>query len=132
MEKKILALLFIPTFFVSTLVLAETTVQKTSQQPLEENSIAGGFSYKNIVLKEVVSDSGQIIAIGELTNDSGKNYEATTFVMSLYDKDSKLLGSNYIILENFLNGQTKTFNTIITDTDYKTVEKYKIQLETRF
>jgi hypothetical protein len=106
--------------------------QASSQEPLKDNQIAGGFRYNNVVMKDGGFGSGAITAIGELTNDSGKNYDTILFVMSLYDKDGKLLGSNYINLNNFMNGQTKTFDTVILDTDYKSVAKYKIQFETGY
>lgn len=106
--------------------------QKPSNEPLKANQIAGGFSFNNVVVKDSDYGSGTIDAIGELTNDSGKDYSTISFVMSLYDKEGKLLGSNYIILSNFLNGQTKTFDTVILDTDYSSVAKYKIQFENGF
>ena len=132
MKRKLSIILFIVLAFIVATVWAEITPQKTAKEPLEEVKIAGGFSYKNVVIKELVAGSNQITAIGELTNNSGRDYDTVSLVMSLYDNDGKLLGSNYIILNNFFNGQTKTFDTIILNTNYDSVSKYKIQFENGF
>ncbi len=116
------------TFFAS---FHDTVKANSSNLPILSPAqyTSDNFPYKNVVLNDAGYGSNGIDAIGELTNNSGKNFNAASFVMSLYDKDDRLLGSNYIILNNFTNGQTKTFNTIILDTDYKSVAKYKIQFE---
>ena len=87
--------------------------------------ISGGFVYKNIKFK---SSMGMIKAIGELTNNSGTDYSLANFIISVYDENGSLIGSGYINISNFLEGQTKTFNALI-DAPISEIKKYKIQFE---
>ena len=93
-----------------------------------ETKIAGGFSYSNVSFKEQLS---MTIVIGEMTNNSNKDYTIANFMVSAYDNNGKLIGTGYINISNFSNGQTKTFEGFV-DADYNSISKYKIQFENGF
>ncbi len=94
----------------------------------EATGIAGGFFYKNVHFKD--SGVGYIKVIGEMTNNSGKDYLLAHFRISVYDEDDNLLESELIIISNFSNGQTKTFEGYIyTDYDLSQMSKYKIEFD---
>ncbi len=88
--------------------------------------IAGGFAYSNVSFGSSVS--GFIDAIGEMVNKSGTSYTLANFMVSVYDASDRLIGTGYVMISNFANGQTKSFNGVI-EGDYSRVKKYKIQFE---
>lgn len=50
--------------------------------------------------------------IGEITNNSGKNYEQAVFKLSVYDASGKLLDVLQFVMNGFRNGDTDTFEAI--------------------
>jgi len=101
-------------------------IQETQKQPRKQP--VDKFPYKNVSFTEV----GFVTAvIGEITNNSNKNYSMANFLLSIYDKGGKLIGTGDIYINNFLTGQTKTFKaaTMPITMDASKVSKYKIQFE---
>ena len=97
--------------------------QKTK---IKEIKINGGFVYKNVHFKK--GSSGFVYAIGEMTNNSGKDYSYAHFTMSIYDKDNNLLDIGNILICNLKNKQTKSFKTLFS-VNYSLIRKYKINFE---
>lgn len=86
------------------------------------------FEYKNISFK----DNGNYIkVIGEITNNSGKDYKVANFMISVYNNEGNLVSTGYANISNLSNGQTKSINTLIEGQRSK-VSKYKIQFENGF
>jgi hypothetical protein len=68
-------------------------------------------------------------ALGEITNESGKNYQSAIFILSVYNKNEELLDTAYIDISNIPNGVTKSFQTFLLNTSIDQVSFYKIQFE---
>ena len=73
-----------------------------------------------------------IKAIGEMQNESGKDYQLANFVLSVYDVDGNLLETGYINISYFNNGSTKRFDAIIGEVHLKQIKNFKIQFENGF
>jgi hypothetical protein len=100
--------------------------ERANQQ--DGTEISGGFIYDNVNLK---TSYGTTEVIGEMTNNSERNYQIANFIISLYDESGSLLGTGYINISNFSNGQTKTFRGMLSGT-YPNASKYRIQFENGF
>lgn len=105
-----------------------TTLNKS--QTRDETEITGGFAYKNVSFKPSYFGS-YIDVIGEITNYSRRGYQIAIFTISIYDQTGRLLGVGYILISNFNNGQTKSFETTI-EANYNLASKYKITFESGF
>ncbi len=79
----------------------------------KENSLVEGympgtiFTYTNVSFKRYQT-TNIAYAEGEITNDSGKDYNTAIFRMSIYDKNM-LIWSGFIKIRGFRNRQTRTF-----------------------
>lgn len=89
-------------------------------------NIKGGFSYKNVKLKKSM---GMVKVMGEMTNHSGKDFKATSFIISFYDRKDRLLETGDILINNFSKGQTKPFTAYIENLKYESVYRYKIDFD---
>jgi len=87
------------------------------------------FDFKNVTVK---SDFGLTRVIGEVTNNSGRSYSIASFVVTLYDKQGKLLDTGYANVSNLTDGQSKIFGAPFTSNSYNEIDKYKIQFENGF
>jgi len=102
-------------------------VEKASEETMNKGtSIKGGFSYKNVKL---IESMGRIKVFGEMTNHSGKNFKACSFIITFYDRKGKLLETGNFLINNFLNGQTKPFYTYIENLNEKSIYRYKIEFD---
>jgi hypothetical protein len=92
------------------------------ESKVRSGEIAGGdFTFRSFRHK------GDSDFIGEITNESGNDYQLASFKMSLYDSTGELLDTAAIIVNNISAGQTKSFEAYIEDvpSDYL----YKIDFE---
>jgi len=48
--------------------------------------------------------------VGEMKNNSERDYKGVTFMFSLFDKEGKVLATDMIIISNFPSGDIKAFN----------------------
>jgi len=66
--------------------------------------------------------------IGEITNDSNKNYKIAIFKLSLYDKNGVLMDVADISINNFAASSTRSWEAICM-TPLRGIAKYKVHLE---
>jgi hypothetical protein len=85
------------------------------------------FPLKDVSV-EYDSDIDMSMVQGEITNNSGKSYEAAIFKLSFYDADGKLLGAADVAIENFEKDETVTFDGI-SEKNLQKWKSYKIRLE---
>lgn len=104
------------------------TKKETSdnERPTSDEMVAKEFECKNIHFKD---SYGGVDAIGEVVNNSGKSYSMATFNMSVYNKTGNLLGVTTVLVSNFKNGQTKSFDARFNDIDFKLISKYKLDFD---
>lgn len=100
-------------------------------QPVEglratSQKINGGFFCKNVKLKK---STGMVKVMGEMTNHSGRDFKAASFIISLYDRKGRLLETGDILINHFLRGKTKSFTTYIENVKYDNISTFKIQFD---
>lgn len=88
---------------------------------------AASFPTKNISFRN--SPMGGTHFIGEVTNDSGHNYEMATFKLSIYSESGALLEVLDVVVPSFNKGQTKSFNADSLE-PIEGIAKVKLQFET--
>jgi len=99
-------------------------IQKSVQESWKGTiKIKGGFSYKNVKLTKSM---GMLKVMGEMTNDSGKNFKAASFIITFYDQKGQLLETGDFLINNFSKGLTKPFTAYIENLIYKSIHRYKI------
>lgn len=109
-------------------------VQKMREEPQAEKpkwprtkvKNHGGFVPGNVKLTESM---GMVKVTGEMTNESGKDYFATGFIISLYDVKGRLLGTGDILIDDFPKGETKSFTTYVEEVSYQRIHRYRIQFD---
>lgn len=102
-------------------------IQRTSQESGKGTTkIKGGFSYKNVKLTKSM---GMVKMLGEMTNDSGKNFKAASFIITFYDQKGQLLETGDILINNFSKGQTKPFTAYMENLNYESIHRYKIEFD---
>ncbi|MFH1734355.1 MAG: hypothetical protein ABIE92_06565, partial [bacterium] len=81
---------------------SDTNLAKKDKEHSEETEtkIAGGFLYRNVSFKSTFG--GYTNIMGEMINNSGRDYTLANFVVSVYDKNKRLIGTGYINISNFL------------------------------
>jgi len=67
--------------------------------------------------------------LGEMTNDSGKNFKAASFIITFYDQKGQLLETGDFLINNFSKGQTKPFTAYIENLIYESIHRYKIEFD---
>lgn len=75
-------------------------------------SVAGGFEVNNFIYR--TNAFGWAEFLGEITNNSGKDYDMAIFTLSIYSEDKKLIDAPTFIIHNFANGSTVTFGAAST------------------
>lgn len=86
-----------------------------------------GFSYKNVSFRN--ASSKYIYCMGELTNNSGKDYKRVMVNLSVYDDRGRLIATDNVALLNLKNGGTKSFKGLISDLRAENVYSFKIQYD---
>lgn len=67
--------------------------------------------------------------MGQISNNSGRDYTLTVFKMSFFDENNKLLGTADFIINNFEDGEVVTFEDSAVQKDIGKWKSYKIRLE---
>lgn len=91
------------------------------------------FSYDNVHFKKHEQENWLMVT-GEITNDSGKNYNAVVFRMVLFIK-SIPIGNISINVKGFHAGQTKTFEVQMGELEYSLIpqiSRYEIYPESAY
>jgi len=105
--------------------ISKKSISNNLTEDEDEKTINPGFVYKDIKLK---GNNGRINITGKLTNQTGKDYQLTTFIIRLYNESGSSVGSSYIKLNNFADNQTKSFK--ITTAGYLSqVTDYSLEFE---
>jgi len=105
--------------------IPKESISNNLSEDTDKKTITPGFTYKDIKL---TGNSGKININGKLTNQTGKNYNLTTFIIRLYNNSGSTIGTSYIQLKNFADNQTKSFN--ITSAGYLSqVDDYTIEFK---
>jgi hypothetical protein len=91
--------------------------------------IPGGFSYSNVGFwpAEFLSPFKAKV-LGEVTNNSGKNYGLALFQVSLYDEENQLIEVCIVRIEPFLLGETKSFVGDLSS-DRSLIKRYRIAFD---
>ncbi|KXS45554.1 MAG: hypothetical protein AWU54_290 [Candidatus Frackibacter sp. T328-2] len=111
----ILLLVCLSLIAVSTTVLADTDISD------------GNFTYDNV--RVIYSNGDEIKILGEMTNNSGKDYDLIQFTITLYDFSDEILEAEEFFISNLNNEETKTFKKTIYK-DYSTYHHdFKIQFD---
>ena len=110
----------------STTVEGTETQKSTDESWKATEKIKGGFSYKNMKLTKSM---GMVKVIGEMTNDSGKNFKAASFIITFYDQKGQLLETGDFLINNFSKGQMKPFTAYMENLIYESIHRYKIQFD---
>ena len=84
------------------------------------------FVFRKVRLTESM---GMVKVTGEMTNQSGKDYFATGFIISVYDVKGRLLGTGDILIDDFPKGETKSFTTYVEEVSYQRIHRYRIQFD---
>ncbi len=71
------------------------------------------FLYNNVSFKQA-ADEGSFVVRGEITNNSGKDFNAVVFRMVLFIK-TICIGRLTITMNGFRNGQTKIFKELVSE-----------------
>jgi len=112
----------------------DTTLNESKKKENGGTKIIGGFIYRNVRIyrgKNYLTgeaDDYPAMIVGEMTNDSGKNYDTATFNVSVYDRKNHLLAVDSIYINNFMHNQTKSFSGIVS-CNCSLVSKYKIDFD---
>lgn len=118
-----------PLYTIPDILQSKTTKQTASaQKQVSPSSITAtkGFECKNVRFRDSYGDAE---AIGEIANNLGKSYGIAILKMSIYDQNGNLLGIANIIIPNFEDGQTKSFDTTFPEVNSNLISKYKIDFE---
>ena len=67
--------------------------------------------------------------LGEMTNNSGRDYTLANFIVSVYDENEKLIETAYINISNFAKDDKKSFEALLIDSQASQIASYKIQFE---
>jgi len=93
-----------------------------------------GFRYDNISFKKD-TEGDRLVVSGEITNISGKNYNAVVFRLILFIKGAPI-GNIIITIHGFRSGQTKRFEKRTGDLEYskvaKEISRYEIYPESGY
>jgi len=69
-------------------------------------AVGGGFYLSNVTFR---GGSLGTEMIGEISNQSGRDYDMVAFDVSLYKKPRRLVEHDFFLIHNIKNGQTRSF-----------------------
>lgn len=85
------------------------------------------FPTRNASLRNL--EFGGVEVIGEIKNNTSRNYRVTSFTMSAFDAKGRLVGTATINVTNFASGSVKSFEALFPNLSASQFERYKIQFE---
>ena len=104
-----------------------TTDPSTIQAAHRDAKPAGnGFFYSNVSISTGMLGTQ---CLGEMTNNSDRDYTFVNFIVSVYDENEKLIETADIIISNFTKGDKKSFEALLIDSQASQIASYKIQFE---
>jgi uncharacterized membrane-anchored protein YhcB (DUF1043 family) len=105
----------------------ENEIRERQETETAKMSTPMEFPYKNVNFKKWSNTPELELyeAIGEITNNSYKDYVTVFFTLSMYDKSNNLIDTSLIQIHNLGKGQTKSFSIGI-DVVPKLIASYKI------
>lgn len=98
---------------------------------IQDTKPAGsGFFYSNVSVSQGLSVAK---LIGEMTNNSGRDHRGVKFLISVYDKNGKLIDKEDLFIHNFAKGDKKSFRVLFSSispsTNLNQIASYKIQFD---
>src|SRR5205823_565495 len=87
---------------------------------------ADGFAFGGVT---VLDFSDGVKFVGEVTNNTGKDYQTTMFTLTIYDASGALVDTAGFVVNNFSNGRTKSFEALAPRVPPDKAKKYKIQFD---
>ena len=104
-----------------------TTDPSTIQAAHRDAKPAGsGFFYSNVSISTGMLGTQ---CLGEMTNNSDRDYTFVNFIVSVYDENEKLIETADIIISNFAKDDKKSFEALLIDSQASQIASYKIQFE---
>lgn len=104
-----------------------TTDPGTIQAAHQSAKPAGsGFFYSNVSISTGMLGTQ---CLGEMTNNSGRDYTLANFIVSVYDENDRLIETAYINISNFAKDDKKSFEALLIDSQASQIASYKIQFE---
>ena len=88
--------------------------------------VYGGFAYDKIALKD--NALGHAHIMGEMKNNSGKNYQAALFTIIGYDENDNILDTVTTTINNFPNNSIKVFDDFL-QIHASEIKRIKIQFD---
>ena len=85
-----------------------------------------GFFYSNVSISTGMLGTQ---CLGEMTNNSGRDYTLANFIVSVYDENEKLIETTYISISNFAKDDKKSFEALLIESQASQIASYKIQFE---
>lgn len=79
----------------------------------ELHAAGSGFFYKQVRFSD--QGDGLVEVVGELVNQSGKDYTTALFNLNVYSKDGQLLAVTPVMLSSSEAGSTKSFTALFTE-----------------
>ena len=107
----------------ASLTIDPSTIQAAHRDAKPAGS---GFFYSNVSISTGLLGTQ---CLGEMTNNSGRDYTLANFIVSAYDENEKLIETAYINISNFSKGDKKSFETLLIDSQANQIASYKIQFE---
>lgn len=89
-------------------IIKENEVKEMDQVKIDGECIGKNF-YTNYPENYEFYENGLISFIGEIENNSNKNYTYVDFNVSIFDINNKLLGVDTIIIMNFMSKQKRSY-----------------------
>ena len=103
------------------------TARKTIKAAIDSPETATDFVFGDLSVGEAFSGMQKVMF--EVTNKSGKDYTVTRFKISLYDAESKLVGTADAVVMPLKNGSEKTADALIDQSIVGRMKRYKIQFD---
>ena len=85
-----------------------------------------GFFYSNT---SITAGPLGTQCVGEMTNNSDRDYTLVNFILSVYAGNEELLGTAYINISNFAKGDKKSFQGFLIEIKKSQIASFKIQFE---
>jgi len=108
------------------LLVAALAVLVVSVTAVDRNTgkAGNGFWYRSISFKTNSLDFVEYL--GEMSNQSGKDFATTMFDLTIYDARNNVIGSDTFVINNFRRNSSRPIKGIMTDVDLNQISGYKI------
>lgn len=100
------------------------TAANKELKDLNNGKAGDGFTYRSISIRK--DEFGDAEILGEMENQSGKDYGVVMFSISLYDKEKEVIGHELIMITEFKDDSKRTFKEPILNVLLDKIAIYKI------